>query len=136
MQSTFALDGCLWQGIFFIHSGLCELRASFLRPTQDVILEDKKATEQFGGVFRAIGSGSYFGDVSVLLDVTVTATVRSVADITMLYQCKGDALLDLLKHLPKSAAYMQYAFSLANVLVLAVSISEHLGKLPRLAIRG
>ena len=46
-------EGDKAQGLYFIHSGLCEIRASFLKAPED------PAAEQLGAVCRAIGAGSY-----------------------------------------------------------------------------
>ena len=62
-------------GLFFIHSGLIELRASCLRSqrlskpvgtSKDGDAHGRESLEAaHGAVFAAIGSGSYFGDVSI-----------------------------------------------------------------------
>ena len=67
------------QGVYFIHSGLVELRASFiLAGTKD------KKTNEFGGCFNAIGAGSYFGDVSVICGTHITASVLA-STVAMFY---------------------------------------------------
>ena len=87
--------------VSFIHSGLVELRASFLQP--DV---KEKVASRYGCTFNAVGQGSYFGDVSILLGVPVTATVRAVA-VTTLYHLLAEPLLQILRQLPKAQAYMR-----------------------------
>ena len=57
---------------------------------------DQKAQAELGGCFNAIGAGSYFGDVSALLDTPATASVRAVI-LTMLYRCQTSDLKDLLR---------------------------------------
>ena len=105
-------------GVFFIHSGLVELRVSFLKTRNWVSRRVSESmgsnngvysdpvTTQYGGVFGAIGSGSYFGDVSVLLETAVTATVRSVST-TVLYQLQKRRLIEILAQMPKTEAYMR-----------------------------
>ena len=76
-QGTMAVVEGLWrwQGVFFIHSGFVELRASFLKPTGKT--QNQKAQLEYGASFNAVSSGSYFGDVSVLLNTPITATVMA-----------------------------------------------------------
>ena len=89
--------------LFFIHSGLIELRASYLWSARSM---GDKIAGAHGAIFGCIGGGSYFGDVSILLDRPITATVRA-ASTSMLYRLDKDCLLELLQSLPKADAYMR-----------------------------
>ena len=52
-----------------------------------------------------MASGSYFGDVSVMLDVPISATVRA-ASTSMLYRLDREYFLELLRDLPKAEVYL------------------------------
>ena len=66
-EETVVFEGEPAQGIFFIHSGLCEIRASFLKPPSGMVDLEDAAADEFGCIVRAIGSNNFVKYMLLLL---------------------------------------------------------------------
>ena len=61
-EETILSEGDHAQGLFFIHSGLCEIRASILKPPREMVDLEDAVAEDLGCIVRAIGSNGFHND--------------------------------------------------------------------------
>ena len=98
-------EGMMGTHVFFISSGLIEIRVSFI--------PDPKS--RYGGVMTAIGNGCYFGDVALLLRQadgkplrrTATTQAHEACSVCMLYAATEGSISRILADYPKALSHMR-----------------------------